>query len=102
MTAVDIAPTFIRHARDAEREEPRGIRYLVASGVELPFPDRAFDFVTGFMSFMDIPETGRLLSPRPTASSAQVASSSSPSSTPASPSSEATGSRTRTANVSAG
>ena len=32
-----------------------------ASAVELPFADRAFDFATGFMSFMDIPETDRIL-----------------------------------------
>ena len=34
---------------------------LVASAVELPFPACHFDFVTGFMSFMDVPETDRVL-----------------------------------------
>jgi SAM-dependent methyltransferase len=29
--------------------------------VSLPFPDRSFDFATAFMSFMDVPETGRVL-----------------------------------------
>jgi len=29
--------------------------------VELPFADDTFDFATGFMSFMDIPETDRAL-----------------------------------------
>jgi SAM-dependent methyltransferase len=29
--------------------------------VELPFADGTFDFATGFMSFMDIPETDRVL-----------------------------------------
>lgn len=33
----------------------------MASAVELPFADAAFDFATGFMSFMDIPETERVI-----------------------------------------
>lgn len=61
MTAIDIAPTFIHHAEQAERDQPRGIRYLTASAIEMPLPDETFDFATGFMSFMDIPETDRLL-----------------------------------------
>ena len=56
VTAVDIAETFIGHARAAEKETPLGIDYRVASAVELPFEDAAFDFATGFMSFMDIME----------------------------------------------
>jgi ubiquinone/menaquinone biosynthesis C-methylase UbiE len=62
VAAIDISPAFIRHARETASAEPRPIRYAVASGVELPFAARALDFVTGFMSFMDIPETPRLLS----------------------------------------
>jgi ubiquinone/menaquinone biosynthesis C-methylase UbiE len=61
VTALDISQIFIQHAKQLEKQEPLGINYLVASGVELPFPDSAFDFVTGFMSFMDIPETGCVL-----------------------------------------
>jgi ubiquinone/menaquinone biosynthesis C-methylase UbiE len=61
VTAVDIAENFIAHARQAEAQEPRGITYGVASAVELPFPDAAFDFATAFMCFMDIPETDRVL-----------------------------------------
>ena len=61
MTAVDIADKFIGHARERERPEPLGIDYQVASAVELPFPDESFDFATGFMSFMDIPETDRVV-----------------------------------------
>ena len=38
-----------------------GIGYARASAVDLPFADATFDFATGFMSFMDIPETGRVL-----------------------------------------
>lgn len=61
MTAVDIAEVFIRHAMEAEARETLGIDYRLASAVELPFPDGRFDFATGFMSFMDIPETERVL-----------------------------------------
>jgi len=61
LTAIDIAERFIEHAWEAEAREPLGIDYRVASAVALPFTDRSFDFVTAFMSFMDIPETGRVL-----------------------------------------
>ncbi len=56
MTGIDIAPTFIRHAQVEEDREPCGIRYLHASGVNLPFQDASFDFATAFMSFQDIPD----------------------------------------------
>jgi ubiquinone/menaquinone biosynthesis C-methylase UbiE len=61
VTAVDVSPTFIRHARQFEEQGPLGIEYRVASAVELPFPAAAFDFAVGFMSFMDVPEIGRVL-----------------------------------------
>jgi ubiquinone/menaquinone biosynthesis C-methylase UbiE len=61
MTAIDIAEDFIGYARQAEAEEPLGIDYRVASAVDLPFADASFDFAAGFMSFMDIPETDRVL-----------------------------------------
>jgi ubiquinone/menaquinone biosynthesis C-methylase UbiE len=61
VTAIDVAENFIAHARREEGREPLGIDYRVASAVELPFPDAAFDFVTAFMSFMDVPETDRVL-----------------------------------------
>lgn len=61
MTAVDIAPTFIRLAREQEDREPLGIDYRVASALALPFPDRAFDFLVAFMSLMDIPDLGGAL-----------------------------------------
>jgi ubiquinone/menaquinone biosynthesis C-methylase UbiE len=61
MTAVDISEVFIQHARERERAEPLGIDFRVASAVELPFTSESFDFATGFMSFMDIPETDRVL-----------------------------------------
>jgi ubiquinone/menaquinone biosynthesis C-methylase UbiE len=61
MVAIDIADLFIAHAMRVEAQAPLGIDYRVASAVELPFADAAFDFATGFMSFMDVPETDRVL-----------------------------------------
>jgi ubiquinone/menaquinone biosynthesis C-methylase UbiE len=61
MTAIDISEVFIAHAKQSEAQEQSGIEYRVASAVDLPFADAAFDFATGFMSFMDIPETDRVL-----------------------------------------
>lgn len=61
MCAVDIAPTFIRFAQQSECERPRGIRYAVASALELPFVSVQFDFITAFMSLMDVPGHAALL-----------------------------------------
>ncbi len=61
MTGIDISETFVRHAKEEESREPRGIRYVRASAVELPFENASFDFATAFMSLMDISETGRVL-----------------------------------------
>ncbi len=61
MTAFDISPTFIRYATEAEREKPLGIEYQLASGAELPYTDQSFDFVTAFMSLMDMPEADRAI-----------------------------------------
>ncbi|MFP4052544.1 MAG: class I SAM-dependent methyltransferase [Phycisphaerae bacterium] len=56
MDAVDVSPTFIRHASRTEADRPLGIRYHVASAHALPFDDATFDFAVAFMSFMDIPD----------------------------------------------
>jgi ubiquinone/menaquinone biosynthesis C-methylase UbiE len=61
MTAIDIAEIFIRHALAEEKRAPLGITYRQASAVALPFEAATFDFATGFMSFMDIPETEQVL-----------------------------------------
>ena len=61
MTGMDISRTFIRRALEAEEESPSGVRYEVASAVQLPFDDAGFDFATAFMSLMDIPQTERVL-----------------------------------------
>ena len=55
MVGVDLVPTFINYAREAERENPRGIRYVIGNGQELPFAAERFDFATAFMSLMDMP-----------------------------------------------
>lgn len=58
MQAVDVAPTFIRHALAEEEREPLDIAYQVADGMALPFVDASFDFATAFMSLMDMPDPG--------------------------------------------
>lgn len=55
MTGLDMSAHFIGHACQAERHEPLGIRYLVASAQEMPWPAATFDFVTAFMSLTDMP-----------------------------------------------
>jgi ubiquinone/menaquinone biosynthesis C-methylase UbiE len=67
VVALDIAAEFVRAAR---QEASCGIHYLLASALELPFPARTFDFVTAFMSLMDVaapevvlPEVVRMLKP---------------------------------------
>jgi ubiquinone/menaquinone biosynthesis C-methylase UbiE len=61
VTGIDIAEAFIAHSRKAEAAEPLGIEYHVASAVDIPFAAGSFDFAAGFMSFMDVPETDRVL-----------------------------------------
>ncbi len=61
MAAIDISDIFIHHAAEIPSED-RGIKYGVASAVNLPFANAIFDFATGFMSFMDIPEIEKVLS----------------------------------------
>jgi len=62
VTAFDVSEIFIRYAQRPPAPEKSKTNYLVASAVELPFPNSSFDFATGFMSFMDIPETECVLS----------------------------------------
>jgi SAM-dependent methyltransferase len=61
MCAIDIAPTFIRHAQATEATDPVGITFQVADALSLPFADNSFDFATAFMSMMDMPDQGRAL-----------------------------------------
>ena len=61
MTALDISEIFIRHARAEEARAPLGITYHHGSAVILPYPQASFDFITAFMSLMDIPELDEVL-----------------------------------------
>ncbi|MDM0113093.1 class I SAM-dependent methyltransferase [Variovorax sp. J22R133] len=56
MSAVDVAPTFVRYAREAESADPMGIDFRTGDGMSLPFEADSFDFVTAFMSLMDMPD----------------------------------------------
>ena len=56
MTAIDIAPTFIACAKEAEQTARLGIDYQVGDGTQLAFADGSFDFATAFMSLMDMPD----------------------------------------------
>lgn len=60
MSAVDFSQVFLELANEVQTQDPV-ISYAAASAVELPFPEATFDFTTGFMSFMDIPETQLVL-----------------------------------------
>ena len=62
MYALDIAPAFLRAAVEHESGASTGVRYLIASGARLPFTSGSFDFVTAFMSLMDMPNPWLALS----------------------------------------
>jgi SAM-dependent methyltransferase len=61
MTGIDIAETFVWHAREHEAREPLDIEYIVADACRLPFAAQSFDFATAFMSLMDIPTPERAI-----------------------------------------
>ncbi|MDR9803308.1 class I SAM-dependent methyltransferase [Rhizobium hidalgonense] len=61
MTGLDIAPTFIRHARETETQAPLGIGYVLGDGQSIDFPAATFDFVTAFMSMMDMADQCQVL-----------------------------------------
>jgi ubiquinone/menaquinone biosynthesis C-methylase UbiE len=60
--AIDASAKFIEYALAAERDEPLGIDYSVASATDLPFDGNRFDFVIATMSLMDIPELQDVIS----------------------------------------
>jgi len=61
MTAIDISEVFIKYALETEQEEPLGIKYEVASGIELPYSDKSFDFAIATMSLMDIADNEKAI-----------------------------------------
>lgn len=54
MKAIDISETFIKHAREMEKADPKGIEFFSSPAQNIPFPDKTFDFVTAFMTLMDM------------------------------------------------
>jgi ubiquinone/menaquinone biosynthesis C-methylase UbiE len=57
MTGIDISSNMIEHARQAEKQEPLGIRYEVASYTDLSmFQNESFDTVVSTMALMDSPD----------------------------------------------
>jgi SAM-dependent methyltransferase len=68
VVALDVSEPFIAAAAS---ESFPAIRYVMGDGAVLPFADASFDFVTAFMSLMDVAdpectprETARVLKPR--------------------------------------
>ncbi|HVZ09935.1 class I SAM-dependent methyltransferase [Rhodopila sp.] len=61
VAALDMSATFLRHAHEAEHTERLGIAYVRADAARLPFAGEAFDFVTAFMSLMDMPDQNTVL-----------------------------------------
>ena len=59
---LDISTVFVQQAKSFQSDGSLIPEYLIGNAQELPLADASFDFVTGFMSFMDIPDTEMLLS----------------------------------------
>jgi SAM-dependent methyltransferase len=61
MHAIDVSPTFIRHAQALEAQQSLGVTFRLADAGALPFGRETFDFVTAFMSLMDMPHHHQVL-----------------------------------------
>jgi ubiquinone/menaquinone biosynthesis C-methylase UbiE len=61
LNAIDISEIFIEKAKETENKNPLGIKYTVASAIELPFESNRFDFATSFMCLMDLPDPAQAL-----------------------------------------
>jgi ubiquinone/menaquinone biosynthesis C-methylase UbiE len=61
LMAIDISEVFIKFAMESEQQDPLGIEFKVASGIDLPFPDKDFDFVMATMSIMDMAENEKAI-----------------------------------------
>jgi SAM-dependent methyltransferase len=71
VVALDVSRPFVHSAAEHERSDPLGIRYVLGDGSFLPFASGSLDFVTAFMSLMDVAhpegalqEIARVLRPR--------------------------------------
>ena len=58
---LDLSTIFVQQAKSFQSEVSLIPEYLIGNAQELPLADASFDFVTGYMSFMDIPDTETLL-----------------------------------------
>jgi SAM-dependent methyltransferase len=54
VVALDVSRPFIEAAVEHERSEPLGIRFALGDAASLPFATSSLDFVTAFMSLMDV------------------------------------------------
>jgi SAM-dependent methyltransferase len=71
MVALDVSRPFVSAGVELERSDPVGIRYVLGDGRFLPLGSASVDFVTAFMSLMDVAdpegvlrEVARVLRPR--------------------------------------
>jgi len=60
MTGIDISEKFIKHAQQKENKDPLNIKYLVGSGLNLPFGNNIFDFCISTMALMDRRNWGQI------------------------------------------
>jgi len=58
---LDLSSVFVQQAKSFQSRSSLNPEYLIGNAQKLPFEGGSFDFVTGFMSFMDIPDTAVLL-----------------------------------------
>lgn len=63
VTAIDISPRMIDHARRQESESPLGIDYRVVDAAELgtSWPPASFDMATSCVALQDMPSADRVL-----------------------------------------
>ncbi|MEV8372197.1 class I SAM-dependent methyltransferase [Kribbella sp. NPDC056861] len=57
VVGIDASESLLAHARELERQSPRGIEYVHGDAQDLrPLADASFDGVVCYMALMDIPE----------------------------------------------
>jgi ubiquinone/menaquinone biosynthesis C-methylase UbiE len=61
LTAIDLSETFIKLAEKIEKDHPLGIKYQIASALNLPFPANHFDFIMATMSLMDVADNEKAI-----------------------------------------
>lgn len=61
MTGIDICSEFIEHAIAQESKQKQGVQYSVSCASVLAFENECFDFVTAFVSLMDMKEVEKVI-----------------------------------------